>query len=90
MEIRRFGSGMPGYSFNSVGNNLLVLTRRNLPNWAALGIRLFLIGLLALRVKQHRDERGCGGAQGHEGWHQRDGDRTDGRHRVGRVARGPS
>jgi hypothetical protein len=48
-------AGTSGYTMNSAGTNSLVLTRKYTPTWAivvaVIGIIVFLIGLLALLVK---------------------------------------
>jgi hypothetical protein len=48
-------SGSAEYTVNAAGSNTIILTRRYTPTWAivvaVLGILLFLIGLLALLVK---------------------------------------
>jgi len=56
--MQRFVSataGTSGYTMNSAGTNSLVLTRKYTPTWAivvaVIGIIVFLIGLLALLVK---------------------------------------
>ena len=56
--MQRFVSataGTRGYTMNSAGTNSLVLTRKYTPTWAivvaVIGIIVFLIGLLALLVK---------------------------------------
>ena len=56
--IQRFvtaTAGTSGYTMNTAGSNSLILTRKYTPTWAVvaavLGAILFLIGLLALLVK---------------------------------------
>jgi hypothetical protein len=49
-------SGVPGYTLNTAGTGSIVLTRKFTPTWAivvaVLGILVFLVGLLALLVKE--------------------------------------
>ena len=56
--MQRFVSataGTSGYTMNSVGPNTLILTRKYWPTWvivvAVIGALLFLIGLLALLIR---------------------------------------
>ena len=50
-------AGVPGYSVTTAGVGSIVLTRRYVPQWAIavaiVGVLLFLVGLLALLVKEN-------------------------------------